>query len=176
VTRLPILTLLLFALAVPASALDLDYAAGLGMTAEVIDHDALRDDNFAGPAFVGTAAASDRVAARLVLYLWNHQDFTDADIKGAELAVLVGRGLSREGVRAYGLLGGYAEDYDSLDVGRDLTGVAVGLGVGYTWPRSVLDVWVTGRSNGVYEEILEVREEPSSYRTLCAGLSLSYRF
>jgi len=171
-----LLPILLLLAAAPALCLDLDFAAGLGMTAEVIDHDALRDDNFAGPALVGTAAASDRVAARLALYLWNHQDFTDADIMGAELAVLVGRGLRREGVRAYGLLGGYAENYGSLDVGRDLTGIAVGLGAGYTWPRSVLDVWVSGRSNGTYGEILAVREMPSSYRTLNAGLSLSYRF
>lgn len=167
---------LLFGLAAPAAALEAELSAGLGMTAAVVDHDALRDDNFAGPAAVGTVAFSDRVAARLGLYLWNHQDFTDADIAGGELVVLAGAGLAREGVRAYALLGWFAEGYDSLDVSVDASGPVWGLGAGHTWPRVILDLWVEGRDNDAYADVLAAREAPAAYRTMSAGLALSYRF
>lgn len=137
------------------------------------------DEQFFGGALVGTACLTKHVAIRGAFYATEHDDYSEVEINGLDIQLLLGTNFY-EGWNVFGGIGAFSETFEvSTGVGgytvsaeKDLSGAELAFGVGYSWSKVALDYVVTVRDTDDYEDFTGVDHDYA----VTGGITISYIF
>lgn len=154
------------------------WGVGVGIAALVLDSEKNRDFKFSGGALTATYFVSDNVAIKSQYYALNHSTYRGVKISGGglsgiDISAYYGTGLTTKGFKMY--LGGglYNETIKFSGKDASFNGVQIVGGIGYNWDTISLDMTLSARSTGDYEDTLTALGEIS---TSSSDLILTYRF
>jgi hypothetical protein len=88
-------------------------------------------------------------------YSTEHDDFSDLEADGFDLALYLGTGLASKGFKAYVGGGIFNETWELFGAEEDFSGIQVTGGIGYNWDNIALDFIVGIRDPSDYEDFIE---------------------
>lgn len=170
--------LIFFGAAVEASEVpERNFNIGATSYATVISDGSSTNQELFGGGLIATYAFSDRWAARLNVGALSHDSFDNVDSETAELAILLGRGLSQTGFKFY-LGGGLYQDKWSVknsSASETFSGTMLTGGLGYNWSRISLEFWLSLRKSSEYDSI-RIYNHNTSDAAVSGGWAVSLRF
>lgn len=156
------------------------FSIGLGTYALTLDNDTsgFSDDDFYGAALSAGYAFTDNVAIKGAFYYMEHDDFSDLEVTGIDLAVVGGTGLATEGFKIYGGAGFFSEEWEVSGTSGDekFSGLQLVGGLGYNWEVVSLDFSIGIRDSSDYEDFYEDLGVNSDITAVSASLIVSARF
>lgn len=157
------------------------FFVGLGTYGLILDSDVsgYKDDEFYGFAISAGYAFTDHFAVKGAYYSLEHDDFSDLEAKGIDLAVLAGTGLATEGFKIYGGLGFFSEKWELSGSSFDekFSGAQLVGGLGYNWEVISIDLSIGIRDSSDYEDFIEDSININTDVTaVSAALTVSARF
>ncbi|WP_300667814.1 hypothetical protein [Desulfoluna sp.] len=167
------------------------FKLGVGTYGLIIEGDSATqgtdDDTFYGGALVGTACFTQHVAIRGAFYATEHEDYSDLEMSGMDLQLLLGTNFY-EGFNVFGGIGVYSETLEmsggsfngvSINAEKDFSGAQASFGVGYSWSKVSLDYVINIRDKSDYEDFIREYSGTNSVDNIVAvsgGITLSYIF
>lgn len=174
--------LVILALLLPASAFAAkpkNFSIGFGTYALVVAYDRAdyANDELAGLSVSMSYAFTDKFGFRATYYSMDHNDVAALDDSGYDLLAYIGGGLQSRGFKAYAGGGIYDESWDYGGVSESYGGLQVGGGLGYNWDGVALDLVVSLREPGDYEDAILINTGQSvNAAAAAAALIFSARF
>lgn len=130
----------------------------IGSHTIVLDNnvDGADDDDLSGIVLSYQRAITKYVAIKGSYFSDEHDDDSDLEAKGFEANILIGTNFTSQGVYAFAGIGYFDEswEYSDYDVDIDFKGLQFSLGVGYRWEHIFLDLIISIRDPGDYEDLL----------------------
>jgi len=164
----------------PVAQQEKKFSIGLGTYSLILDHDSsgTKDDKFYGAALNAGYAFTDNFAIKGAYYYMEHDDFSDLEVEGIDLAVVAGTGLATEGFKIYGGVGLFSEKWKvkGLSGNEKFSGAQLVGGLGYNWEVVSLDFSVGIRDSSDYEDFAKKLGSNSDITAVSAALTLSARF
>jgi len=132
-------------------------------------------DRFNGLSLSASYMFTNRIALRGNYYKLSQSDFAYRDADGWEVLAFFGNGLATQGGKWYVGGGYFNEQWHASSVSNTFNGPQLGGGFGYNWETVALDMQLTLRDTGDYDDTLSTQ----STEIVTAGvltLILSARF
>jgi hypothetical protein len=148
-------------------------SVGVGTYALVIDHDNSGEDEFLGHSLSVTYAFSDNMSMNIQTYALEHDDHSNVEIEGFDMSVFYGTGLVSKGFKSYIGIGLYSETLQFENTEKDLSGVQLSGGVGYSWNKISFGFLIGIRSTEDYEDLAN---DGSDITAISSSLVLEYKF
>ena len=136
------------------------------------------DDEFRGFAISAAYAFNDNVAMKGAFYSMDHEDISELEASGLDLAVLAGTGLATQGFKIYGGGGLFNETWEISGVSGDekFSGFQLVGGLGYNWDVISVDLSVAIRNASDYADFIERFGGTGSITAVTGALTVSARF
>ena len=135
------------------------------------------DDGFSGLGFYVQGAVNDNFGVRFVSSTQNYEEDDSIQFRSLDYLVVLGSGLIKTGLKAYGLFGMYNDSlYLSNTKLESFYGLQVGGGIGYNWEPISVDFWLAYRQISDYADFYEDNFGTSVSSISSAGLSFGLRF
>lgn len=135
------------------------------------------DDEFSGFAINASYAFNDHVAVKGAYYSLEHDDFSEIEAKGLDLAVVGGMGLATEGFKIYGGGGLFNETWEFPRFADEkFSGIQLVGGLGYNWDVVSVDLSVAIRNASDYADFLESIGGTGTVTAVTGALTVSARF
>ena len=150
----------LFSLNVPAEGQqEKNFSIGLSTYALTLAYDdttvALADDEFSGLAISAAYAFNDNVAVKGSLYSLDHDDNSNLEASGLDLAAVAGTGLATEGFKIYGGGGIFSETWEFPGFADEkFSGIQFVGGLGYNWDVVAIDLSLALREADDYADFV----------------------
>ena len=111
-------------------------------------------DRFNGISLSASYMFTNRVALRANYYMLRQGDFAYDDADGWEVLALFGNGLATQGGKWYVGAGYFNEQWQASSGSDSFNGLQLGGGFGYNWETIALEMQLTFRNTGDYDDTL----------------------
>lgn len=157
------------------------FAIGIGTYVLKLAYDdpaAEGDDDFSGFAISASYAFTDNVAVKGAYYSLEHDDFSEIDVTGLDLAVVAGTGLATHGFKIYGGGGFFKEtlEVSGFSGDEDFSGLQLVGGLGYNWDVISLDFSLAIRDADDYTDFINSVGGTGDVTAVAGTLTVSARF